>query len=134
LRRGAGGGAQEETGKTPEELVADAHAEALQQALRKPLAGEARAQGVLTRLECDAKGIVFHVRAGERVLKLRSANFDGLHVMAFTQEAGGQITCGARKPENPVVVTYRAASDARAKSDGELVALEFVPAAFVLKQ
>ena len=129
LRRGEGGGAQE-AGQTPEELMA----EALQHALRKPLAGEARAQGVLTRLECDAKGIVFHVRSGQRVLKLHSANFDGLHVTAFTQEAGGQIGCGARKPESPVVVTYRAAPDARAKSDGELVALEFVPAAFVLKQ
>ncbi|HEX7177236.1 MAG TPA: DUF1570 domain-containing protein [Pyrinomonadaceae bacterium] len=133
LRRGASAGAQE-TGKTPDELVADALSEAVLEALRKPLTGEARAQGLLARLECDAKGIVFHVRVGGRVLKLRSAGFDGLHVMAFTQEAGGQISCGARKPESLVVVTYRAASDARAKSDGEMVALEFVPAAFVLKQ
>jgi tetratricopeptide (TPR) repeat protein len=128
------GGRTPQPGQTTEEMMAEAFSETINEALRKPLSGEARAQGVLTRLECDAKGIVFHVRAGGRVLKLRSAGFDGLHIMAFTQEAGGQITCGARQSESNVVVTYRAASDARAKSDGEMVALEFVPAAFVLKQ
>lgn len=134
LRRRGERPAPDADGKTPDEQVADALAEALNAALRKPRAGETRVQGVLVRIDCDQKGLVFHVRDGARLLKLRSANFEGLHIMAFTQEAGGQIGCGPRKPESPVVVTYRAPSDARSKSDGELVALEFVPAGFVLKQ
>ena len=121
-------------GKTTEEMVAEAYAEAMHEALRKPLDGETRVQGVLVRLDCDQKGIVFHVRAGARLLKLRSASFEGLHIMAFSQEAGGQITCGPRTPESPIIVTYRAPKDARSKSDGDAVALEFVPASFVLKQ
>ena len=91
---------------------------------------------MLTRVDCDAKGAVFQVSSGERTLKLRAVNLGGLHITAFSQEAGGQIGCGPRKPESHVVVTYRPARDARAaaKTDGDLVALEFVPAAFVLKQ
>ncbi|HEX8852792.1 MAG TPA: hypothetical protein VF754_04860 [Pyrinomonadaceae bacterium] len=54
--------------------------------------------------------------------------------MAFTTEAGSELTCGARKTQSPVVVTYRRPQDARAKTDGALVALEFVPAKFRLKQ
>jgi hypothetical protein len=54
--------------------------------------------------------------------------------VAYTPDAGNQISCGARKPENAVVVTYRALSDTRAKVDGEIVAIEFVPADFQLKQ
>ncbi len=120
-------------GKSEEELVADALAEAINDALRKPLEGETRARGLLTRIECDSKGMVFIVKAGERLFRLRAESFKTLHLMAYTPEAGGDLTCGARKPEGHVVVTYRPAADARAKSDGSLVALELVPAAFELK-
>lgn len=52
-----------------------------------------------------------------------------VHFMAFTQEAGGEIGCGPRKPESQVVVTYRAQ-----EKGGDLVAVEFVPASFVLDE
>jgi tetratricopeptide (TPR) repeat protein len=111
---------------TPEEAIAGA----IREAMRKPEAGELRARGVLTRIECDAKGTTFHVRVGEQVLKLFGGNMSGVHFMAFTQqEAGGEITCGVRKPESQVVVTYRA----RGKG-GDLVAVEFVPANFTLEK
>jgi hypothetical protein len=114
------------TGLTPEEAIA----RAIREAMRKPEAGELRARGVLTRIECDAKGTTFHVRVGEQVLKLFGGNMSGIHFMAFTQqEAGGEITCGVRKPESQVVVTYRV----RGKG-GDLVAVEFVPANFTLEK
>jgi hypothetical protein len=98
--------------------------------MRKPQAGETRARGVLTRIECNAKGATFHIRVGEQVLKLFGGDMSGLHIMAFTQqEAGGEISCGVRKPESQVIVTYRARD-----KGGDLVAVEFVPASFTLEK
>jgi tetratricopeptide (TPR) repeat protein len=138
VRRGdadADAGAQSrQDGKSDDERAADAFSSALNDALRKPLAGETRERGVLARIECGARGLVFVVRVGERTLRLSAKTFEEVHMMAFTPEAGGELVCGARKPESQVVVTYRAAADARAKTDGVLVALEFVPANFQLKQ
>jgi len=131
-------------GDAPQAIEAEGGAEAMsseealslaiQEALRKPLAGETRVQGLLVRIDCDQKGVLFLVKVGGRMLKLQSEGFDNLHLMAYTQDAGGRITCGARKPENAVVITYRASANARAKVDGDMVAIEFVPAAFQLKQ
>jgi tetratricopeptide (TPR) repeat protein len=111
---------------TPEEAIASA----MREAMRKPQAGETRARGVLTRIECTSKGATFHIRVGEQVLKLFGGDMSGLHIMAFTQqEAGGEIGCGVRKPESQVVVTYRARD-----KGGELVAVEFVPTNFTLEK
>jgi len=106
---------------------------ALLEALRKPLSGETRVQGMLTTIECSAKGgIIFQVRAGDRVLKFHSNNFDGVDITAFTTDVSGEINCGVRKPENWVILTY-APPKAGSKSDGETKAIEFVPKSFVLK-
>jgi len=121
-------------GKSEEEAVAEAMAAALNDALRKPEAGETRVRAVLTHIECVPKGVVFVFKAGARQLRLAARGFEGLHIMAFTPEAGGEITCGPRKTESTAVVTYRAAPDARAKTEGTVVAVEFVPVTFQLKQ
>jgi tetratricopeptide (TPR) repeat protein len=126
--------AEAASGKPVEEQVADAFAQAIGDALRKPQAGETRVQGVLTRIECGPKGLVFVFTAGDKTLRLAAAGFGGLHIVSFNQQAGGELTCGARKVETPSVITYRPAADARAKTDGALVAMEFVPANFKLKQ
>lgn len=103
---------------------------AVREALRKPEAGETRARGVLTRIECNSKGAVFHITVGTQVLKLNAGDMSGVHFMAFTQtEAGGEIGCGPRKPESQVVVTYRPTA-----KGGDLVAVEFVPASFTLEK
>jgi hypothetical protein len=120
--------------KSDDERVAEAMTQAVRDALRRPQAGETRVQAVLSKIECGPKGLVFVLKAGERTLRLSAAGFGGLHLVSFNQEAGGELTCGARKVETPSVVTYRAAADAKAKTDGTLVALEFVPANFQLKQ
>jgi hypothetical protein len=104
----------------------------LLEALRKPRDGETRIQGVLTSIECNAKGITFKVRAGNRLLQFHSDNFERIDITAFTQAVTGEIVCGPRKTENPVVITY-AAARAGSKVDGEANALEFVPGNFVLR-
>jgi hypothetical protein len=44
-----------------------------------------------------------------------------------------QIGCGMKNIDIPVVVTYKDAPNAKAKTGGELVSLEFMPANFVLR-
>jgi tetratricopeptide (TPR) repeat protein len=105
---------------------------ALADALRTPRVGEKRVQGFLTVVDCNAKGIAFQVRAGERMLKFHSDNFDRMIITTFTTGVGRDIGCGPRKPENSIVLTYTP-SNAGTKFDGEVRALEFVPQTFVLK-
>jgi hypothetical protein len=47
----------------------------LQQALRQPLAGETRVQGLLIRIDCSQKGVVFNIKVGNRVLKATERRF-----------------------------------------------------------
>jgi tetratricopeptide (TPR) repeat protein len=131
---GKGGADTSKPRRSDDELAAEALAQAIGDALRKPQAGETRVRAVLTRIECGPKGLVFVLQAGERTLRLTAAGFGGLHLVNFSQGADTQLTCGARKSDTPSVVTYRANADARAKTDGALVALELVPASFQLKQ
>lgn len=105
---------------------------ALAEALRKPEPGETRVQGRLTAIECNAKGIVFQVRAGDRLLRFHTDNFERVNISAFTPEVSGNVTCGPLLNDNSVVITY-AAAKAGTRFDGEVNALEFVPLKFVLK-
>ncbi|MEA2173566.1 MAG: hypothetical protein QOD00_1158 [Blastocatellia bacterium] len=107
---------------------------ALQRVLRKPGAGEDHARALLLNIDCGPKGIVFNFKAGERALNLRTDNFTHLTFISYTTEIAGDISCGARQPANNVVVTYRPAKDPRTKTDGEIIAIEFVPKDFELKK
>jgi tetratricopeptide (TPR) repeat protein len=113
---------------TPDDLN-----EALASALRTPRTGEKRLQGLLTVIDCNAKGITFQVRAQNRVLKFHSDDFDQVTITTFTTGIGRELGCGFRKPENSIVLTYLP-PNAAIKSDGEVRAIEFVPQTFVLKQ
>jgi predicted Zn-dependent protease len=106
---------------------------ALRESLRKPAAGETRAQGTLARIDCDARGITFLVRINERVLKLKTDSFRQVDLMSFSADAGGEVTCGTRKPENNVIVAYVPSTDTRPKVDGVIKSVEFVPPDFKLK-
>jgi tetratricopeptide (TPR) repeat protein len=105
----------------------------LRDALRKPQAGETQVQGRLVRIDCDQKGMTFVVRIEDRMIKLRSTSFESVDMTSFSADSGGEITCGPRKPENNVVVSYVASSDSRLKVDGVAKSLEFVPPDFKLK-
>lgn len=105
----------------------------LREALRKPGADETQIQGVLERIDCDSKGVVFIIRIEGRILRLRAANFDSVELTSFSPDAGGEISCGARKSESSAVIGYVANADTRTKVDGTLRSLEFVPKDFRLK-
>jgi FimV-like protein len=108
-------------------------AAALRESLRRPAAGETQAQGTLVRIDCDAKGITFTVKINGSLLKFRTDSFSHVDLTSFSEDAGREVTCGPRKPEDNVVVCYLAATDPRAKIDGVIKSIEFVPPDFKLK-
>ncbi|MEP6921650.1 MAG: tetratricopeptide repeat protein [bacterium] len=108
-------------------------ASALRDALRLPEANEKRIQGTLLRIECDAKGIVFFVQTTGGLLRLKTLNFETINITTFNSGVSGEINCGPRKGENIVVVCYVPGADARARIDGQLRSVEFVPSDFILK-
>ncbi len=105
----------------------------LREALRKPAADESQAEGILVRIDCDAKGITVVVKAGERLLRLKAENFESLDLTTFSPDVAGTISCGARQQENAVIVCYLPKSDTKSKSDGLVRSIEFVPKTFKLK-
>ena len=105
----------------------------LREALRKPEAGEMQVQGILTRIDCDSKGIVFVVTVGGRQLNVKTDSFANIDITSYVAGAGGEITCGLRKPEDSVVVDYVPAADTGAKINGVVKSIEFVPNDFKLK-
>lgn len=105
----------------------------LREALRKPEAGERQVQGMLVRIDCDAKGITFTLKSvGGGLLRLKAASFEEMDITTFAPDVAGEITCGVRKLENAVVVCYLPQSDVRAKTEGTIRSLEFVPHDFRL--
>ena len=121
------------TGATTQALETHDPAFYLREALRKPGDGETQIEGILVRIDCDAKGITFVVKVGDGLLRLQSKNFEEMDITTFSPDIAGEITCGPRKPENNVVICYVPNSDAKAKTDGTIKSIEFVPKEFKLK-
>lgn len=106
----------------------------LREVLRPPAAGETQLQAKLLRLECDAKGVItFVVQTDNGLLRLRAASFDEVEITTYDTSVKGEITCGERKPANPVIVNYVPNTDKKIKADGTVKSVEFVPADFKLK-
>lgn len=104
----------------------------LREALRRPIQGEKQVQGTLQSIDCDSEGLIFVVKTSGRTLRLRTASFQEIKRTTFTADVKGTLTCGARKPENPVVVCYLPLIDKRPRADGILSSVEFVPFDFRL--
>ena len=119
----------------------------LRAVLRKPAKGETQLQATLVRIDCDAKGIVFVIKTGDRVLRLKADKFEHVAITTYSPDVAGDITCGPRKPENQVVVCFVPTTEPPAKTtavrskrpvpatrtDGLIRSLEFVPKEFKLK-
>jgi hypothetical protein len=106
---------------------------ALREALRRPASGETQTQGTLVRIDCEVRGITFTVRVDNRLLKLKTDSFSHVDITSFSENSGREISCGLRRPEDTVVVCYLPTTDVRAKTDGLIKSIEFVPADFKLK-
>ncbi|PYS80362.1 MAG: hypothetical protein DMF67_20670 [Acidobacteria bacterium] len=94
---------------------------------RLRFAGE-QACGRLAEITCDAAGVLLRVEAGGRTLVLRAADLRDVRFVTYTANVKtGRLTCGVRAPADPVLVTYRPKRDERVGSDGEALAVEFIP-------
>jgi tetratricopeptide (TPR) repeat protein len=107
----------------------------LRETLRPAEAGEERIQGLFVKLECDNRGVAyFIIQAGDRLLKIRATALDRVQLVSYVPGAG-EISCGARKNQENVIITFRPASDpkdAKGKIHGDAIALELVPKDFKL--
>jgi hypothetical protein len=95
--------------------------------LRPRRAGEEQLRGLLLRVECLPKSVVFHIKVGERVMRLTNTELNHVEIVTYTPDMSGEFTCGPRNPLNHVLVTFHPPKDARAKTDGEIIALDFIP-------
>jgi len=106
----------------------------LREVLKKPAEGETQIQGLLLRIDCDAKGIFFVVKSGDVTLRLHTPKFELMEITSYNPSIQGDITCGPRKGGEPAVVLFIKRADKRLKTDGTIKAIEFVPNDFKLTQ
>jgi len=128
---------QTEMERSREESAADAdavHAQPCDMPLRggphhKRLRFEgAQVCGRLAEIECADTGVVFRVETAAGTLRLRAVDLRGVRFVTYTRTVKtGGITCGPREQADHVLVTYRSRPDKQAASDGEAVAVEFIP-------
>lgn len=95
--------------------------------LRQPQPGEEQVRGLLVSVDCSGANIILTVRVGERLLKFQRAHLEEIDFVTFAAEISGEITCGPRKPENPVIITYLPTKNGRTKTDGEVLVVSFIP-------
>jgi tetratricopeptide (TPR) repeat protein len=109
--------------------------EQIKNAMRQPSAGEQRELGLLEKIECTNKGMFFHLKTQTQTFKLAAASPQSIQMRAFTPEAMQvQFGCNLKQVDIPIVFTYKPTSDSKSKSNGEIVALEFVPKSFILEK
>ena len=106
--------------------------ESVKNSLRAPQEGEIRVMGLLEKIECDNKGQYFVMKIDNQILKLKAPQ--NLQIRAFVSDAGGVLfECGMKQFNINGVITYKPTGDKKAKINGELIALEFVPNNFKLE-
>jgi tetratricopeptide (TPR) repeat protein len=107
----------------------------LREALRPVGAGEERIQGLFVKLECDNRAVAyFIIQAGDRFYKIRATALHQVQMISYVQGAS-EVTCGVRKNQENVIITFRPASDpkdVKAKINGDAIAMELVPKDFKL--
>jgi tetratricopeptide (TPR) repeat protein len=107
--------------------------QSLNQSLRRLSASEKRVLGYVTKIECLGKSVEFFVKVDNRTLSLHAPSFDSLFLMSFSSESSdAEIGCGTVTKEIFAVVTFRPNADAKSKTAGEIVAIEFMPGNFKL--
>jgi hypothetical protein len=108
----------------------------LRESLRPVEAGETRIQGLLVKLDCNNSGVAFFmIQSGERLYKIRATALGNVQLISYVKGAA-QLGCGVRKDQENVVITFRPTNDpkdAKAKIDGDAIAMELVPKDFQLK-
>lgn len=83
--------------------------------------------GMLVRVECEGEGVVLIIESGARTLRFRNDSLNNIRFVTYTADVRGQVTCGPRPQATPVLLTYRPAKNTVEQTDGEVIAVEFIP-------
>jgi hypothetical protein len=77
----------------------------------------------------------FHFKTQTKALILSASAPQSIQLRAFAPDVA-QIPfgCGLKQVDFPAVVTYKSGLSITANTEGELIALEFVPKSFVLEK
>lgn len=86
--------------------------------------GEERLEGVLERIECDAKTVAFHLQTPQGQARLTATALDQVEFITYRSDLTGSVVCGALKQALPVYVTYAISGD---RKTSRVVAVEFLP-------
>ncbi len=107
--------------------------DSIKQNLRKPAENEKREMGFIERSECSSKGMFFFMKTPTLTLRLSVSPSRQPETRGYTPDIEGlQFGCGMKAVDVPVIFTFVPSKDPKAKTAGELVAMEFVPKGFVL--
>lgn len=102
--------------------------------LPRPAEGEKREIGHLDKIECSEKDLFFIIRTADGILRLQNPGSKPLPVRLYIPEVQGTVfDCSLRPIEFPAVFIYRPAPDAKSKTSGVILSLDFVPRSFVLE-
>ncbi|HTK37261.1 MAG TPA: tetratricopeptide repeat protein [Pyrinomonadaceae bacterium] len=112
----------------------DAMMSYIKTAIRQPGQGEKRELGFIDKAECTNKGVIyFYLHTQTQTLKLSNASPRSIQMRTFAPDMEDvRIGCPMKSVDAPVVFVYKDTPDAKAKTDGEILSLEFVPKTFVL--
>jgi len=106
----------------------------LNRALTKPNPGEKQIVGYLQKVACVKGEVIYTVKTEIETLSLSSKDFSNLELTSLIEEAQNtEFGCDAQVKDYLSVLNYVPATDAKAKSRGNLTAITFVPKFFRLK-
>ena len=104
---------------------------AIREHLHKPGEGEKQVVGYFEKMECTSKGMFANFRIPTGHVRLLTPQ--QLNLMVYTPDLEGvEFGCTTKPIEFPAVIVYKAQPDTKAKTDGAVVSIEFVPKSFSL--
>jgi tetratricopeptide (TPR) repeat protein len=99
--------------------------------LRKVGPGEARAYGLLVRVDCTPDEVRFHVRSGDRTVTAAAKRMEDVELTQFLDDKNFTMSCGSRTAPDTVYLTWRGDETPVAGRVGVAVSLEFLPRGYV---
>ena len=106
--------------------------DSMRAALKTPGPGEKREVGMLDKVECKGRDMLFSFKTQAGVVKVSASK--NPEIMLFVQDlAGMQFGCGMKSIEFPVVFIYTDKPNAKAKTAGEVRYLGFMPMSFTME-
>lgn len=84
--------------------------------------------GRLVAIECDDVGVTLRVESADKTLQLHADDLRSIRFITYTAAVKtGRLACGPRERAEQVLVTYKPRRNQQRASDGEALAVEFVP-------